>query len=309
MPVSAGGKLVVRARSGQANNALAARGANHSDLGHHPGENHLWVTGTVEVTRVYEKAGAAVCGSGIDQTNLTLVGSGTNVDNGNDASWATPGNITADDGSTANAAIGAGGGTDYLRGSSLGFSLGGAEVTGVEAEVQRIAASHTLSIGLTWDGVPQGSAKTLAAGAGTEVVGGPTDMWGLTPSELSGATVSLSTFGTMVWRGPSTPGGSWQIDYVKVRVYTRSPAVNGVRGASVFIPGGTVYQKAGFAVVGLAATGADASTFAQAGAAVAAFIATGADASTFSETGAAVVGLAANGSATKGTTYAKPAFW
>lgn len=166
-------------------------------------------------------------------TGFVFPSSGTTV--GANTDWTNPGNITADDASNATCSLSALQTSDYLLGSSFGFSLStGSTVNGIDVTVE---ATHTgdlyvANVALTKNGTsPVGTSESLNVD-GTTTFGGASSLWGTTWTE---AEVEDSTFGVMInFAEDLGASGGWQVDYVKVKIhYTEggggSPATETLR--------------------------------------------------------------------------------
>jgi len=156
----------------------------------------------------------------VASTGNVFPGTGASVDRAAATAWTSPGNVTADDGSDATAAVP----TDYLVCSNFNFASipDDAIILGVTV---RVEASETGSG--TTDYIPQlhsdttptliGSAKTAVNVSGTTKVissnGGTTDLWGAT---LTPAIVKSSGFGVSLWATDTT--NTLAIDFVTIAI-------------------------------------------------------------------------------------------
>lgn len=150
---------------------------------------------------------------------------------GGSATWASPGNITADDGSIATASLtsGAGSASTYLVASNFGFSIpAGATIDGVfcEAEVRaRNAAddayfSTQLLCGSGTGGSSNGTmASDLIAATYTVYTNGSsTDKW-LIASELTPTNINDSAFAFRFYVAMQAIEQDIQVDFVRITVY------------------------------------------------------------------------------------------
>lgn len=164
--------------------------------------------------------------SGSDAENFP--GSGTNVDNAGAADWANPGNITADDGSSATVTTAPAGGTDFLTGSTYGFAVtAGFGIIGVEVELQgsqSIASARTWRLALLDNtSTPIGVQKTFvrsATGDFTQLVGGPTDLWA---AALTDSIVNSVNFGVRLSVDADASATDYAVDYITIRVLAGAP--------------------------------------------------------------------------------------
>lgn len=135
---------------------------------------------------------------------------GTGAASGTGETWSNPGNITnTTDGSTANVTVGKSGKkiSRFINATNFSFGLpSGATIAGIEARVRRsvdyanFAGDHTTQLLIA--GSPAGSnlanvvvsypTGTWPTAITNADYGGPTNLWGLTPSH---ADVSASNFG------------------------------------------------------------------------------------------------------------------
>lgn len=133
-------------------------------------------------------------------------GTGATVSDSGSA-WSNPTRIQSDSGgdagSSASTFAAASGSTDLLRGTNFGFAVGGTPV-GIEVTIHRAPSAggsgdiDDNSVQLVLSGTPLGTSKsdgTWADGYNTITYGGPTDLWGATPST---ANVNSSGFGVQL---------------------------------------------------------------------------------------------------------------
>lgn len=152
-------------------------------------------------------------------TAAKLPGTGANVDRAGATDWTTPGNVTADDASTASAAVP----TDYLVCSNFGFTVPTtATVLGVTVAVEAHetgSGTSTYIPQLFSDTTPTliGSAKSAVGVSGTTPTvstnGGAADNWGAT---LTPAIVNSSGFGVAIWSTDTV--NTLLIDYVTITI-------------------------------------------------------------------------------------------
>lgn len=135
-------------------------------------------------------------------TGFTLAGTGANLTGVGTEAWANPGNVTADDGSVANAnAASADEQTNYLVGSNFGFSIpAGATIDGIEARYQMHDAagfpSATISeVRLGKDNTTpsddlEAGSTALTSTPTNYTYGSSSSLWGLswTPGEVNAST-------------------------------------------------------------------------------------------------------------------------
>ena len=148
-----------------------------------------------------------------------LAGTGASVDRASATAWTTPGNITADDASTASAAVP----TDYLVASNFGFSIPStATIVGVTVEVQAHetgTGSSNYVVQLHSNTTPTliGNSKNSATVSGTtpttQSFGGVSDLWGAT---LTPSTVNATGFGVSLWSTDTT--NTLLVDFIQVTI-------------------------------------------------------------------------------------------
>lgn len=165
----------------------------------------------------------------------TVVIGTTNLANGRlpgtAAGWTNPNNIKVDDNVGATHS---GNTLDLLKATNYGFANAGT-VVGVAVEVKMKRSANiplTLpKVQLTKDGTnPVGSSQNVPfvqIGAPNLVfdtdyhvftMGGPTETWG---AALTAADTNAATFGVLLTNGTFPFGtGSWDVDYIRVYVYT-----------------------------------------------------------------------------------------
>lgn len=156
-------------------------------------------------------------------------GTGANVDKG-DTNWSNPGNITTAGTPYATANIGTGT-SDYLRGTSYGFSIpNGATIDGIEVTINRSGTQGFLNTGCFDEYVyivKGGTIQTTQNKAndnryptnlGTATYGGPNDLWGVTwtPAQINDSNfgIVLSTDATTVFTSCTAT-----VDYMRITVY------------------------------------------------------------------------------------------
>lgn len=154
----------------------------------------------------------------------------------NDVAWTNTAGTTGSDDSRASVTLGAGQASDVIHNSTAASTLGGlipagATITGLELHIERngsgLTGTNTFLIDI--DSLPfsvSSVAKsfTLWPGAdGTITLGGPTDLWGLTSSEM--ASVETTTFQVVADGGG---GGTFEIDNITGTIHF----TNGLPAAS-----------------------------------------------------------------------------
>lgn len=159
----------------------------------------------------------------LQSTGFIIAGTGVNnADAGNDA-WNNPGNVTADDATSATAG-GFNGTTQYLHATNFGLAVpGNAVIVGVEARVDRSANDpdfndHTIQ--LIVSGSRSGDNKAdvptdWPASPANVDYGGASDLWGNT---LSVAIVNASNFGLAI-RGTYASSVTGSVDAVWLNVH------------------------------------------------------------------------------------------
>lgn len=195
-------------------------------------------------------------GTYADTTN-TFAGIGSNDNSVGSTAWSNTNNIGADDSSTARATIPDGSSSNYLKGTSFGFSIPtGATIDGIEVTLERstqwsnsVKDTHArivksdASIGTTdksntnfWDNV------------GTEVItyGGSTDLWG---ESWAASDINSANFGFAVAADNVNCCFSSQsdIDYIQITVYYTytAPATNITNNITMTMGSGVIEIQEG----------------------------------------------------------------
>jgi hypothetical protein len=172
------------------------------------------------------------------------VGTGADDSSTGVTAWSNPGNITADDGTYATAAITSVGFqtavTHFLKATNFGFSIpSGATIDGVVAVFNRKCVLSGTAI--CRDNSSQTAVKLVIGGsvtgnnkAGTNVdwsngsdedksFGASNDLWGTTPTD---SQVNASDFGVVISATQTVVGGTSTayVDYVSITVYYTAAA-------------------------------------------------------------------------------------
>lgn len=148
-------------------------------------------------------------------------------------SWNNPGNVTAEDGVTADCATQNSAQTHYLKATNFGFAIpAGATITGVKAEFKtKCTVSFgspimTISIKLVKGGTISGTDKadSVAWNSSTltwMAIGSASEMWGLA---LTPADCNASNFGFVLSAKefPFNSSSTNYIDAMKLTVYYSS---------------------------------------------------------------------------------------
>ncbi len=152
-----------------------------------------------------------------------IAGTGANDASVGTVAWSNPGNITANDGSSASYTSGTAV-SNYLKGTNFGFSIpSGATIDGIEVTIERgVIAGNATDAHVRIVKGGSISATNLTTGAtwnsGSMVVdtlGGPTELWG---ESWTSTDINASDFGFAV--ALSTAGASpAQVDYIAIKVY------------------------------------------------------------------------------------------
>lgn len=146
--------------------------------------------------------------------------------------WSNPGNITADDGSNAEATASSDVQTHYLKATSFGFSIPtDATVDGIEVTIDRHCDFDSLQrytldniVRLVISGSVSGDNKADTANKWpttptTKSYGGASDLWGL--GSVSPSTLNASNFGVVlsadVYQGIVDTHA--RVDYIQVTVH------------------------------------------------------------------------------------------
>jgi hypothetical protein len=129
--------------------------------------------------------------------------------------WTNPGNITADDGSTADVTTAGAAGSEYLFGKGFGLSVPtNAIVTGIEARIENTQSGSGFRALLSKDASTI-TGTGFAVAAGTTVVGSSSDHWG---QYFTAADVNAANFSVVVYQ-PSATTSTITVDRVEVKVY------------------------------------------------------------------------------------------
>lgn len=163
-------------------------------------------------------------------TGFVIVGTGGNYDDGFSTNvWGSPGNITANDftSATANYLSGVTEDNQILRGSNLGLSLPATvTIDGIEVEIERNTTIGGVGVDRTMrlfgaDGTPKGndgaSATQWTNSVAVETYGGASELWG---ASWSKAEVEDVDFGAGVSADQvSGSNFTFAVDYIAVKVY------------------------------------------------------------------------------------------
>ncbi len=154
--------------------------------------------------------------------------------------WSNPGNAAALDGVFATAILAASETSHYLKTTNFGFAVpASASIVGIKFEVwadtdTAVAVDDTVK--LVVGGTVSGSslATSTVPAASYKVYGGPTSLWGLTPTA---AQVNASNFGAVIsYTNPDVvQGDEVSVDHVRMTVYWTVPA--GITGYTLVGPG------------------------------------------------------------------------
>lgn len=175
-------------------------------------------------------------------TGFTIAGAGANnADAGNDA-WTNPGNITADDGSDAQANdVDNGQTTQYLEATTFGFAIpAGATIDGIIVRIQKDATDNN-----TWDHTVQlliAGTRTGDNNADTGTYwpvysptnidhGGAADLWGLTPDADD---INHADFGVTVRASANNKNEYPQVDAIWMNIYYTEAASSSAAGGVIW---------------------------------------------------------------------------
>jgi hypothetical protein len=173
-------------------------------------------------------------------TGFTICGTGANVTGIGTEAWASPGNITADDGSNASGAAAAKSEQmNYLVGSNFGFAIpAGSTIDGIEARLQAFDLD-VLGVGVAVAGITHviiykdNSTPGSDLEAGTTAVtlspanytyGSSSQLWGLT---WTAAEINSSNFQLRISMTAGTTGfnaGDPAVDFLAVNIHYTPPA-------------------------------------------------------------------------------------
>jgi hypothetical protein len=142
--------------------------------------------------------------------------------------WSNPGSISAQDGSSASAALNSFGGSpsNYLKGTGFGFSIPtGATINGILLEVYRTGNSFITdsSVKLVKGGVIGGTDRSAGAtwsATGWASFGGSTDLWGQT---WTPADINAASFGAVLSAATTALNATASVDAFRITVYYTQP--------------------------------------------------------------------------------------
>ncbi len=161
-------------------------------------------------------------------TQTKFVGLGEDSDAVGSDPWGNPGNITADDGLTADCGLTSASTSHYLKGTMAGneFTIpAGATIDGVTVSVQRSNDGFDVikdsAVRLVKGGAVVGDNKadTATDWGGVEAVvnyGGASDLWGVA---LTDADVNASDFGAAFSAASPGGGDSAYVDYISITIH------------------------------------------------------------------------------------------
>lgn len=174
-------------------------------------------------------------------TGAVMAGAGSSVA-GADLDWTSPGSITADDATTANANIPPTTNTDRLRATTFGFSLpAGAQILGIEVSGDFTVVDSTMifSAQLRSGGADIGTTQiSNVPNTGVMVIaGGATSLWGTSPTR---AQINSSDFGVDIWVTNDDISATLTvaIDYITIKVFYQVVVSNAAESGSVTTGGG-----------------------------------------------------------------------
>lgn len=155
-------------------------------------------------------------------------GTGTNVNTTGTISWTNTGNITAADGTSATAAITTNATTNYIQGTSYGFSIPtGAIINGIEVIINRKTSANNggritkdnivrvIKNGTIITATNYATATSWPTTFATATYGSSTDLWGTT---WTPADINATNFGAVL---SVTANNSLtaSVDYIQIKVY------------------------------------------------------------------------------------------
>lgn len=192
-------------------------------------------------------------------TGAKIAGTGTSVARGSNTAWTNPGNITANDNTTASCSSGSTG-TAYLRASNFGFSIPtGSVINGVTVVVEMAessAGTEAVTLQLVDDTATAfGTTDGFTANGATLTLyttGSSTSKWGAT---LTPAILNDTDFGVYLWY---TTAHNTTVDYISIDVDYTPPATGSISvtesGSDTASVNGDVIVQGSFAVT---ASGSD----------------------------------------------------
>lgn len=157
-------------------------------------------------------------------TGAIIAGTGTSVARSTGTAWTNPGNITANDNTTASCSSGTAG-SAYLRASNFGFNIpANSLIQGVTVVVEMAessAGSELVTVQLVDDTATLIGATRQFTANGTGLTlyttGSSTDLWGAT---LTSTIINDTDFGVYVWY---TTSHNTTVDYISIDINYEPP--------------------------------------------------------------------------------------
>jgi len=144
--------------------------------------------------------------------------------------WTSPGNITANDGVKAQAALGASGSSNELQGTNFGFAIpAGSTINGITVEIWKQALTGSgnptdVDVTILKGGVATGTNLGhtgagngwLSAG-GIDTYGGSTSLWGTTwaPSDINATTFGVQ-ISCVEWTTAASTTAA--VDFIRITI-------------------------------------------------------------------------------------------
>ena len=169
-------------------------------------------------------------------TGPNIAGTGADDSAVGTITWATPSNITADDGSEAAASVTASAITHYLKGTNFGFSIpSGDTIDGILVEIDRRAQTASritdVTVSIVKGGTVTGDNKAIGTTWPTALTyqsyGGAADLWGATWTD---SDINASNFGLVISCTNSSGTVGARVDAIRITITHTTP-------------GGTTYNQ------------------------------------------------------------------
>lgn len=162
-------------------------------------------------------------------TGPNIAGTGANDTAVGSIAWATPSNITTDDGNEAAASVTAGATTHYLKGTNFGFSIpSGDTIDGILVEIDRRAQTASritdVTVSIVKGGTVTGDNKAIGTTWPTALTyqsyGGAADLWGTTWTD---SDINASNFGVVISCTNSSGTVGARVDAIRITITHTTP--------------------------------------------------------------------------------------
>lgn len=163
-------------------------------------------------------------------TGPNLTGTGANDAAVGTIAWATPTNITVEDGSEAAASVTASGITNYIKGTNFGFSIpSGDTINGITVEFKKRAQTATritdVTVSIVKGGSVVGDNKAdlvtfWSTTLGWVSYGGAADLWGTTWTDTD---INASNFGVVLNCTNASGTVGARVDAIRITITHSTP--------------------------------------------------------------------------------------